>query len=284
MSVGFGICTQNRKALLLQCLDAVWKFAPLGSEIVIGDDCSTDGSPDVVTDWIAERGIRNTHLIRSPEMAGISNNKRKIIERLLSYSVDDVILIEDDVIPLVPLWYDTFIQTAYRNQEAHLLYMPTERKYGITNHVTGVPEYPISWKVYCSGMIMYWRTSLLWEVGNFQPGFKRYGWDHNEMTARCLLAQYRDPGGPYPHCLAAERDKVVRAMDIEAANTGQNEDSTCGTVQEKMLLANQNKPLYEQLFGTYRVMYSGMELKSPEEKLKRRQKFFKVLANQLASV
>lgn len=272
--IGFGISTHNRKGLLLETLTSVWKYAPLGSEIVIGDDCSTDGTVQEIKNWIHKAGIRNMHLIEHPQVVGISNNKADILAKLLSYPCEDIILIEDDVIPVAADWYQEFIQTAYRNAEAHLLYMPTERKYGQTLVTDGESKFPVQWKVYCSGMIMYFRKALLLEVGNFERRFLRYGWDHNELSARCLLAQWKDPGGPYPHCYSAERNAVVRSLDIEMVISNRPETSTCGTVSEKMMLANQNKKLYDSLLSSYRVQYSDVEKKTDAEKQAKRLSYF----------
>lgn len=277
--IGFGISCQNRKALTMECLHAVIKFAPLGSQIVISDDASTDGTQDAIKKGIEEHGIlniKNVHLIENPNMLGISNNKRIIVDRLLSNpDLEDIILIEDDVTPIEPHWYQVFLDTAYKNAEAHLIFAPTDRKYGPVRYKTGEEPFQIEWKQYCSGMILYFRAALLREVGNFEPGFRRYGWDHNLLTAKCLLAQWRDPGGPYPHCLAAETQNVVRAMDIEAAKSGRAETSTCGDVVVKMRMAGENKQLYEQRLSEMRVKYSELEKRSDQDKLAQRLRYFK---------
>lgn len=273
--IGFGISCQNRKELTLKCLEAVCKFAPMQSPIFISDDASTDGTPDAICEIKKRLGMHNVRLLESPSMLGISNNKRKLVDALLADSrIEDIVLIEDDVIPIAWNWTHAFIQTAYQNAEAHLIYAPTERKYGPVRFRTGTSPFEIEWKQYCSGMIMYFRASLLREVGNFEAGFRRYGWDHNLMTARCLLAQWRDPGGPYPHCLMAEKEITVRAMDVEAEKDGRPETSTCGDVMIKMRMAGENKPLYEQRLSELRVKYSEVEKKSDSEKLAQRLKYF----------
>lgn len=273
--IGFGISCQNRKDLTLKCLEAVCKFAPMTSPIFISDDASNDGTPTAVLEIKERLGMHNVTLLESFSMLGISNNKRKLVDVLLADSrLDDIILIEDDVVPIAFNWANVFVETACKNAEAHLIYAPTERKYGPVRYKTGEPPFQVEWKQYCSGMIMYFRASLLREVGNFEAGFKRYGWDHNLMSARCLAAQWHDPSGPYPHCLAAELEKTVRAMDEEAAKNGMPETSTCGDVMIKMRMAGQNKPLYEQRLSELRMKYSEVEKKSDEEKLAQRLKYF----------
>lgn len=274
--IGFGISCQNRKDLTLKCLEAVWGFALPKSPIFISDDASTDGTPDAIREAKERLRMHNVRLLESPTVLGISNNKRKLVDALLGDArLEDIILIEDDVQPIQPNWFEVFLETANRNAEAHLLYMPTDRKYGPTKNKTGNAPFQIEWKLYCSGMIMYFKAALLREVGNFEPSFRRYGYDHNEMTARCLLAQWKDPGGPYPHCLAAESQKVVLSMDEEASKHGRPETSTCGDPMIKMRMAGDNKNLYETRLSTYRVKYSELEKKSDEEKLAQRLRFFK---------
>jgi hypothetical protein len=245
------------------------------SPIFISDDASTDGTPDALYEMKKRLGMHNVRILEAGQMLGISNNKRKLVDALLAQSkVQDIVLVEDDVIPIKFNWANVFIDTAYKNAEAHLIYAPTDRKYGPTKFKTGEPPFEIEWKQYCSGMIMYFRSSLLREVGNFEAGFKRYGYDHNLMSARCLLAQWRDPGGPYPHCLAAELENTVNALDVEASKNGRPEESTCGDVMIKMRMAGENKALYDQRLSELRVKYSEVEKKSDEEKLAQRLKYF----------
>jgi len=276
MGLGIGVSTQNRKALLLECLNAVWNFSSDDALIVIGDDASSDGTHQAIQEWIDQRSFVNKtpiEVLTHPEILGISNNKNRIVSALMKDpAIEDIILIEDDVIPIAPQWCEAFIETARIHTEAHLLFMPSESRYGPTKVAQEDQKYSIAWRRHCAGMCMYWRASLLREVGNFEKRFGRYGWEHNLQTAKSLAAQWHDPEGPYPHCVAVE--PMLKALDMERAAKGKPELSTCGTLSAKMLMASHNHQVYSDSISVLRAKYSDVEKKSNEDKKIHRMKYF----------
>jgi glycosyltransferase involved in cell wall biosynthesis len=277
--IAFGITTQSRKELFFQVLEAVYKYAPDKSLIVINDDASTDGTKEAVAKWILERqGGPEVFLTGSEKIAGVANSKNNLVQQILKYpNVTDVILIEDDVLPMRDLWWDYLLKCAWEHKQAHLLFLPTNYKYGKTVMASPGPH-PIAWKTHCSGLIMYFREELLRELKGFETRFGRYGWDHNELTARCLVAQMQSPNA-YPHCLELETEHAVLSKDMEAEAlkktlpSSTTDDSPNG-LRTKTLLARQNQKLYDELMGRYNAAYLNVQNHTQEEKLAHRTRYY----------
>lgn len=237
----------------MECMEAVANLTPEDSYIVVCDDDSTDNTEQVFNSWQDKRRDKRIDYFRNEEILGISKTKNILIKQLCAHpGVDDIFLIEDDVIPLSEKWYEIFLKTAWEHFVAHLLFMPTETKYGKT-HLVETGKYPIAWKQYCSGMVMYFRRALLEEVGGFNEVFHRYGYDHNELTARCLLAQQYHPG-VYPHCLRSETDRALLSKDVAFAELRKPIPSST-TKEQKRDYANANARNYLHLMDRYKAAY-----------------------------
>jgi hypothetical protein len=280
--IAFGLSTQDRKELFFQVLEAVYKYAPEKSLIVINDDGSSDGSKDAIANWIKDReatgGGPQLSFTWSDKVIGVSNSKHNLVQRILEYpTVTDVVLIEDDVLPMRDLWWDYLIKCAWENKQAHLLFLPTPYKYGNTVALTQSAR-PIAWKTHCSGLIMYFREELLRELKGFETRFGRYGWDHNELTSRCLIAQMQSPT-IYPHCMELETEHAVLSKDIEAEALkvklpSSTLDSSPSGLVTKIVLARQNKALYDELMVRYNAAYLLVKDETVEEKDAHRTRFY----------
>lgn len=261
---GFGISTRNRKELVLQCLEAVWNYADKDDVLVVCDDASTDGTYLAMKEWVSSHSHHfrcPVNLLLNQFQAGVAGTKFRIVEQLLQQRPDEIILIEDDVMPLSTVWADAILSTALEHTQAHLLYLPTNWKYGITFSTTGKPNcYQIEWKQLCSGMIMYFRAQLLRQVGNFEKKFGLFGYEHNYLTAQCLVAQGLNPE-IYPHCAVLETQNLVMAQDVihtrprmayhEVAQHNKDMD-------KKMQIAYGNKPFYERLMEPLRARFHAL--------------------------
>lgn len=262
--VGYGISTRNRKELLLQCLQAVWNYALPEDVVVVCDDASTDGTFLAMKEWehsLASIRLKSVDLLLNQFQAGVASTKFRIVEQLLAHRPDDIILIEDDVMPLSTVWADALVATAQEHKQAHLLYLPTAWKYGTTFSKTGSPNrYQIEWKQLCSAMIMYFKTALLREVGNFDKKFGLFGFEHNYLTSQCLVAQGLNPE-IYPHCAVLETQNLVMAQDVILTRPRMayhevalyNKD-----MDKKLQMAHGNKPYYEAVMKPLRAKFKSL--------------------------
>lgn len=278
--LGFGISTQNRKGFFFNCLEAVYKYAPDGSTIVVFDDASTDGTKEEMQQWLTHLQPNGPKVIfqGSDKILGVANAKSKLVQALLAVpDLTDIFLIEDDVYPLVDGWFEHFLLCAWEHKQAHLLYLPTSYKYGKT-YLTSDGQYPIEWKQHCSGLVMYFRQELLVQMKGFENRFGRYGYDHNELTSRALIAQMMNPIW-YPHCVNAEAFHALLSKDIEAKKlrtkmpSSTRDESPDGERTQK-ILAQQNKPLYDELMAHYQRAYLNVEKHSEAEKLAHRAHYY----------
>ncbi|MBK9793339.1 MAG: glycosyltransferase family 2 protein [Sphingobacteriales bacterium] len=93
------------RKFVVESLDCIKKQHYPNLEIIIIDDCSTDGfSADLVQKYIDEQQL-NCNYIRRKENKGISNNLNEII-RLSNLNSKYLVLLGDD------LWDDNFLHTS----------------------------------------------------------------------------------------------------------------------------------------------------------------------------
>jgi hypothetical protein len=278
--IGFGISTRNRRDQIFRTLHAVQRFAPHGSTIFVSDDASDDGTPETLSQWMMmkqadiEKAEQSVSFSTAPQRQGVAATKKVLTDVLLENpEIEDIILIEDDVEPLNENWYKHFLHTAATNQQAHLLYMPTDWKYGKTMIETGPVDATIQWKQYCSGLVMYFKAALLREVGSFDVRFGIYGYDHNLLSAQCLVAQGLNPER-YPHCFIAEKNNSLLAYDVTVKRLPYHENAQHNKdMSMKLQLARMNEPLYKKELNKLREKFSLMK---STDSLPLREKFFPV--------
>lgn len=103
--VTVGVLCYNTGKFVVESLDCIKKQYYPNLEIIIIDDCSTDGfSADLVQKYIDEQQL-NCNYIRRKENKGISNNLNEII-RLSNLNSKYLVLLGDD------LWDDNFLHTS----------------------------------------------------------------------------------------------------------------------------------------------------------------------------
>lgn len=283
--LAFGISTQNRKGMFFEVLEAVYKYAPEDSVVVIHDDGSTDGTQQAMKEWMFQH-IRGPAVVflTTDKILGVAKAKNALVKYFLGTKwetpISDVFLIEDDVLPMVDGWWKYFLDCAWEHKQAHLLFLPTLQvggKYG-TTLATTEGDNPITWKTHCSGLVMYFRQELLLEMKGFEERFGRYGYDHNELTSRCLVAQMQDPA-IYPHCVKTESEFALLSRDMEAERQNKilpsstADDSPKGN-RTKAALARQNKALYDELMAKYRAAYGNVARVPEHQKLAHRHHYY----------
>jgi hypothetical protein len=246
--------TYKRPALMCRTLSALRVFTECARTVAISaDDCSFSEELTISNypDFEAEADIS---LGCFRERVGIAKNKNNALLALLARtSAKHIIVMEDDVRPFAEGWEDVLIETALHTGQKHLLYMPEKGNYGLVKKTEGLPHRRIEWKQMCSGLIMYFSRDLLEKIGLFDERFGLYGWEHNELTARALVAQGIEPN-LYPHCAELEYGNYILSDDAEKRRATKPQDAA---IQAEM--ARKNKPLYDRLMTEHMQKLAQMD-------------------------
>lgn len=105
-SIGIGITTHNRNALVRDTLARLRQHTPADAKIVVVDDASE-----------MPVKIKDTHVYRFNENVGIATAKNKCLE-LLS-DCDHIFLFDDDTYPIADDWFKPYVESP----EHHMMYL-----------------------------------------------------------------------------------------------------------------------------------------------------------------
>lgn len=228
--IGVGLSTRNKQSECIRTLNGIFQHTDCEMVVAVADDFSHDNTPAAIDYWASKKELPH-RLVTFPapsQQIGIAANKNRLVNFFLQPEFNDleyIFLIEDDVRPRVPNWQHWFIETAERTQQAHLLYLAKDRwggiPFGNVMRVSGEKPYQIEWKMFASGLVMFFTRSLLEFIGGFNEGLSMYGYEHNELSNRAFIAQGIRPGRregemvfDYPHCVAAETHNAIEADDL----------------------------------------------------------------------
>jgi glycosyltransferase involved in cell wall biosynthesis len=204
---GIAICTYNRGFQLKEVIDAVYATAPEGCRIAVCDDGSTDDTPYVVKEY------PDLLYIRGPNL-GVAANKNRGLIALKECHFG--VLLEDDLIPTKPGWFDTY-ESAYLNTGIHHFCRVQDKEVEET-----IPEFT-EWLKTLSltplygpsprGDFTFFTATVLKRVGGFNPEFRGAGYAHGEWSHRVTKA------GLVPHPLKWVDIKEARDTFIQKGDT-----------------------------------------------------------------
>jgi glycosyltransferase involved in cell wall biosynthesis len=182
--LGLGITTYNRASRLAETLDAVARFTAAPHELMVADDGSTDGTPELL------RRRRVPHL-RGPNR-GVAWNKNRLLYLLHAVrGCDVVILLEDDTQPTALGWERAWIEAAERWGHANLAGdWFADRTVG----GSGTPADPFRSPI-VSGQCASFSRLALEAAGYMDTRFGRYGYEHCDHSQRLLRSGYGGLGG-----------------------------------------------------------------------------------------
>ncbi|MBS1075352.1 glycosyltransferase family 2 protein [Gluconobacter sp. Dm-73] len=194
--LGIGIITYNRKDILLETIQNIFRFTKVPFDFVVADDGSSDGTQKTLKE------MRITCV--TGDNRGIAWNRNRAIWYLKNErKCDNIIIFEDDCKPVEFGWEQQWIDAL--ESFGHINYMP-EITIEIDNDIssgsgTAVDPYiaPMH-QALCVG----YHAKALDYVGFLDVRFKKYGEEHVEHTHRFLRAGY----GGLPQYLTPERGQV----------------------------------------------------------------------------
>lgn len=91
MKISVAMATYNSRKYILSQLDSIVKQTVSVDEVVFCDDCSSDGTADVIEDFIKENNLNNWKVVRNEKNVGFSKNFTKAI----SLTTGDVVVLCD---------------------------------------------------------------------------------------------------------------------------------------------------------------------------------------------
>jgi len=187
--IGIGITTYNRPELLKFTL---MQFRKFGGDIVVIDDCSKAKYPD------------DPCIIRNKERLGIARSKNRCLSLLRDYK--RIFLFDDDCFPIVPNWWQPFIDGG----EHHYIYgckPPIE----VVKHVDGK-----TWWKDVLGCCMMVDQTVLKTVGGMDTRFIMWGYEHAEYSNRIHNVGLT----PYPYITPQNVKKLIYSFDMFGSYEG----------------------------------------------------------------
>src|SRR3954454_3602259 len=178
--VGIGIVTYNRKDIVGAAIERVRALTrEPGAALVVADDGSTDGTPDMLREM-------QVPVVTGVNM-GIAWNKNRALFLLAEkLACETVILLEDDTRPGRLGWEAQWMMAARR--WGHVNYAGGWMRKDLIAG-SGTAEDPVRSRTVTAQCAAYSRAALSY-AGYFDPRFTGYGHEHVEHTRRMIRLGY----------------------------------------------------------------------------------------------
>lgn len=245
------LCTYNRAKLLERVLEACFEQTVPDYEVVLVDDGSTDGTPDV----IARARMRATcpfTVVTQPN-GGLARARNAGMAKATG---ERIILIDDDVLPL-----PNFVEEHLRSHAAH----PRAIVRGGAINTESFDELPVPvWTFRDYSGNFFWTTNVsvplqtLRAAGGFNESFAEYGWEDIDVglrlrkqgvnavfNPRALVFHYkpRPRGGDIEKMLRQARSQARTAVQLAQIHP-----------QWRTYLATGDNPVQRGLHGWMRAL------------------------------
>jgi GT2 family glycosyltransferase len=186
-SLGVGIITRNRLAILRQTIAELERLTTRPFALVVADD----GSNDDTASWVRETSIPLVTGLRR----GCAWNKNRALRHLAMRTAAGVfLLLEDDTRPTLTGWEREWFEAALRWRHVNYCYGFEPAKPPPGKGTTLDPYRCNAFGGHCTATT----RAALEEVGYLDTRFRGYGWEHVERTWRFQL-RYADEWGPPTH-------------------------------------------------------------------------------------
>ena len=182
-TTGVAICTYNRSNQLGEVIRATLDTVPLGTQVVVCDDGSTDKTMKVV-----EKFPEITY-IRGPNK-GVGANKNRAIYALRN--LDFIAILEDDLVPIETNWFEMYIDFCLHTNIHHFCRVQDKTIAEVVPDFTTwcmqklklTPIYGPSPR----GDLTVVSNMVIRKVGAFHPEFVGVGHAHGQWSDRVASA------------------------------------------------------------------------------------------------
>jgi Glycosyl transferase family 2 len=176
MALGIALVTYRRPDRLRRALDAITRLTHAPHVLVVAEDGGEDGS----VQWCRAQG----RIVVSGRNRGVAWNKNRGLFALAARGCDPLLLMEDDVYPVVPAWEADWIAGTRRWH--HLAYHhPKVVKHLVSG--AGTPEDPFV-NPAATAQCLSVSAEVLERVGFLDSRFQGWGHEHAEWTTRIKRA------------------------------------------------------------------------------------------------
>lgn len=178
---GIAICTYNRWQTLEKVIPAVLKTKPATARLIVCDDGSTDDTEGVVVQY------PEVTYIRGPNK-GVGANKNRAIYAL--QNCDFVCILEDDLMPLQPGWFELYRSFCLQTNIHHFCRVQdkfveeTVKDFSDWCHAN-IGLHPIYGPT-PRGDLTFISHKVIHRVGAIHPGFVGVGHAHGHWSDRVI--------------------------------------------------------------------------------------------------
>jgi glycosyltransferase involved in cell wall biosynthesis len=227
------ICTYNRSNHIGEVIEGVLSTVPNGTDVFVCDDGSTDGTGSEVDEFTAS-GVT---YFRGPNK-GVGANKTRALYLMKNHHYSCIL--EDDLVPTEPLWFETYEGAATLMDIHHFCRiqdkeipetMPSFSAY-MKETLNCTPIYASSPR----GDLTFITRKVISAVGGMNPAFQGVGYAHGEWSNRVVRA------GLISHPLhwvdiAEARDKFKQVGDTEGGRWEDDPDEIAKQLERNKNIA-----------------------------------------------
>jgi Glycosyl transferase family 2 len=179
-SLGIAITTFNSCDLVVRQVNELRRLTHTDYELVVTDDGSNDGTVDALRD----SGVN----VVTGANRGVAWNKNRGLFYLLNKTNCRVILLlDDDILPVVPGWESDWIEAAERFGHVNYMIPGLAATYVLAGDMTAAsPGLATS----CFGPLIGFTREACAYVGYFDVRFGRWGFEHADFTQRFARLGY----------------------------------------------------------------------------------------------
>lgn len=169
--VGIGVTTHNRPVELGATLRRIKGVMPKGAKLVVVDDASE--TPAKEATYRFERNV------------GIAKAKNKCLELLVDQGCDQLFLFDDDCWPEVKGWERPYIESP----EPHMMYIFKDLvRLKLSDSEEIYRDSNLKAYTHPRGCMLYFDARVLDVVGGFDTRYKRWGYEHVDLSNRIFNA------------------------------------------------------------------------------------------------
>lgn len=206
------ICTYNRMPHIAEVVEAVLSTVPNGTDVFVCDDGSTD---DTDSELLGRDFANKIKYFRGPNL-GVGANKNRALYFMQNHHFSCIL--EDDLMPMEPLWFETYEAAATLMDIHHFCRVQgkeiPETHPQFSQYLKAVMNVTPLYAPSPRGDFTFITRKVITTVGGLNPAFKGVGYAHGEWSERVIRAGLVSHPSGYVD-ISEARDKFKQIGDTE---------------------------------------------------------------------